>query len=228
MAKINQDNPLVDQLGIQKKQAEEAKKKDTLGQKEFLDLMIAQMQNQNPMEPMDNNQFLGQMAQFSTVTGLSEIKTSFENLSNSLVNNQALTASSLVGRFVMVPADTGYLPEGEGERFFGAVDLEQTVNNVNINVYTDNGQLVKTIAMGNQKEGLVRFGWDGTDQAGNTLPPGNYRIAAEGNIDGEVQAIETMVVAPVDSVTLGRGGGKMQLNVAGLGTMDFDVVREIL
>lgn len=230
MAKIdnNQPNPLIDQLGIKDRQAEEAKKRTSLGQEDFLNLMITELQNQNPMKPMENGEFLGQMAQFSSVQGLAEMQQAFTNLSNSLVSNQALQASSLVGRFVLAPSTTGYLPEGTGERFFGAVELPSSTGNLNINIYTEGGQLVKSIPMGEQQEGVVRFAWDGTSQNGADMPPGVYKVSAEAYIDNDMQAVDTMIVAPVESVTLGRNGQKMMLNVAGLGAMSLDSVREIL
>ena len=118
---ISSNNPLIDQLGIQKKQQEEAKKKGSLGQDEFLKLMVAQLQNQSPMKPQDNGEFLGQMAQFSTVAGLQDMQKTLDNLSNSLVSNQALEASSMVGRFVRVPGESAHLPDGEGDRWSGGV-----------------------------------------------------------------------------------------------------------
>ncbi len=228
MAKIDQNNPLYDQLGIQKRQAEEKKDKDHLGQREFLELMMAQLKHQDPMNPQDNQQFIAQMAQFSTVSGLQDMQQSFESLSNSLVSNQALQASSMVGRFVMVPGDKNYLPEGEGERFFGALELEQSSPDVRVSIYDDKGQIVKTLPLGTQDDGLVRFAWDGTGQQGQMMPAGMYEVRASAVIDGESQALDPMVVAPVESVTLGRNGGKMQLNVAGLGALDMSAVREIL
>lgn len=225
---INNDNPLIQQLGIQDKQAQDNKKRTTLGQEDFLNLMITQLRNQDPMKPTDNGEFIGQMAQFSTVAGQQDMQKSIDNLSNSLVSSQALQASSLVGRFVLAPSDAGYLPEGEGERFFGAADLPSSTNNLTVNILTESGQLVKSIPMGNQNEGMVRFSWDGTNQQGEPMPAGVYKISANAYIDNDSQAVDTLVVAPVESVTLGRGGQKMSLNVSGLGAMDLDSVREIL
>lgn len=225
---INKTNPLIDQLGIGQKQAKEAEKKSSLGQEDFLKILIAQTRNQNPMEPQDNGEFLGQMAQFSTVNGLQKMQESIDNLSNSMMSNQALQASSLVGRFVMIPSDKGFLPEGEGERFFGGVEIPQTATDVTVQIQNSVGQVVKNIKLGNQPEGLQRFGWDGTDDLGAGLPPGDYRIAAIGNIDGKQEAFKTNFVAPVDSVTLGRNGEGMKLNVAGIGSMTMDQVKEIL
>ena len=224
---ISSNNPLIDQLGIGKKQKEAAEKNKSLGQEDFLKLMVAQMQNQNPLEPDGSGEFLGQMAQFSTVSGLQEMQQSLNTLTSSLVSNQALEASSLVGRYVRVPSDVNFLPGGEGERFFGAVELDRSTANLKFEI-VQNGEVVKTIGMGQQAAGTVDFAWDGTNNQGDPMPQGNYNVRAVAIFDGEATSLETMVVAPVESVTLGRNGQQMKLNIAGVGTRAIDAVREIL
>lgn len=225
---ISKNNPLIDQLGIQQKQQEEAKKKSSLGQEDFLKLMVAQLQNQSPMKPQENGEFLGQMAQFSTVAGLQDMQKTLDNLSNSLVSNQALQASSLVGRFVRVPGDTAILPEGEGDRFFGALDLDRSAANIKVEILSPAGEVVKTMGLGNQAEGVVNFSWDGINDKGEMMPPGTYHVRATANMDNKTTSVPTDVVAPVESVTLGRNGEQMKLNVTGLGTLNMDAIREIL
>ncbi len=227
MPKDITNNPFIDQLGLPK-QGEQKKDSNTLAQEQFLELLVAQIENQNPLKPQDNGEFLGQMAQFSTVSGLQQMQKSIDQLNANLMSSQALQASSLVGRLVLVPGNKGYLPEGEGDRFFGAIDVPSSTTGIKVEVTSASGELVKTITLGTQNEGMSRFSWDGTDDRGNPLPAGEYQVAASGYVGGELQALETNIVAPVDSVTLGRNGGKMMLNVAGFGAMDIDSVREIL
>jgi len=225
---ISSNNPLIDQLGIQKKQAAEAKKSGSLGQEDFLKLMLAQMQNQDPMKPSDNGEFLGQMAQFSTVDGLQNMQKSLDTLTNSLVSNQALEASSMVGRFVRVPSETNYLPEGEGERFFGAIELENSTPNLKVEIVSGAGEVIKTIGLNEQSAGMVKFAWDGTNAAGEVMPKGDYTMRATAVTNGEPTAVSTMAIAPVESVTLGRNGEQMKLNILGVGERAMDSVREIM
>ncbi|MDX1811790.1 MAG: flagellar hook assembly protein FlgD [Gammaproteobacteria bacterium] len=225
---ISKNNPLIDQLGIQQKQAEDAKKKSSLGQEDFLKLMVAQLQNQSPLKPQENGEFLGQMAQFSTVSGLQDMKSTLDSLSTSLVSNQALQASSMVGRYVRVPSDSGVLPEGEGDRFFGAVDLQQSVPDLKFEILGPAGDVVKTIGMGTQQEGSVQFAWDGIGNDGNPVPPGEYKIRASATMDGKLTSLDTEIVAPVESVTLGRAGEQMKLNISGVGARSMDQIKEIL
>jgi len=225
---ISSSNPLLDQLSIRGKHNEAANKADSLGQADFLKLMIAQMQNQNPMEPDGSCEFLGQMAQFSTVSGLQEMQKSLNTLTNSLVSNQALEASSMVGRFVRVPSEVNYLPPGEGDRFFGAVDLDRPSSNLNFEIVSSSGEIIKTIGKGQQAAGTVNFSWDGKNTQGNMMPEGEYKMRATGIINGETTSLEVMAVGAVESVTLGRNGEQMKLNIAGVGAVTMDAVREIL
>lgn len=227
--RINNSNPLIDQLGIQKKpKGNPNADANTLAQEDFLKLMVTQIQNQDPLKPQENGDFLGQMAQFSTVKGLQDMQTTMNNLASSLVSNQALQASSMVGRFVRVPGDSAELLQGEGERFFGAAELPQSVPNLKFEIVTPSGEVVKTIGMGQQKEGTVEFAWDGINAKGEPMPPGTYNVRATATIDGKSTSLETMVIAPVSSVTLGRNGEQMSLNISGVGERRIDQVREIL
>jgi len=228
MADKIDNNPLLSQLGIQERQKKDDADRTTLGQEEFFRLMIAQMRNQSPLNPMDNTKFLGELAQFSNLASQQKTQATIERLADSLISSQALQASSLVGRFVLVPGDSGYLPEGEDRFFGGAVDLETATDNLVVDIYSASGQLVRSLPLGRQSAGTVRFTWDGTGTDGNPLPAGNYRIVANARIDGELQAQNTLVVGPVESVTLGRNGQRSQVNVAGSGPVDMNDIREIL
>jgi len=225
---INSNNPLLDQLGIQKKKEASTTDPNGLAQQDFLKLMVAQIQNQSPLKPQENGEFLGQMAQFSTVQGLQDMQKTLDTLSSSIVSNQALQASSMVGRFVRVPGDEGFLPEGEGDRFFGAVELEQTASNVKFEILSPSGEVIKTIGKGQQQAGVVNFAWDGENDKGEMMPEGNYSFRAVANLGGKTQSLETHSIALVESVTLGRSGEQMKLNITGLGERNMASVREIL
>lgn len=201
------------------------KPRNEMGQKEFFDLMVAQLKAQDPLNPMDSNQFLGQVAQFSSVTGIQDMSRSFEALATSLQSSQALQASTLVGRSVLVPGSRGELA-GEGLR--GAVELPQASPQVSVQVTDGVGQTVRQLALGPQQAGLVGFTWDGLSDAGQPAPPGQYTVRAVYDAGEEVLAADTLVVAHVDSVTLGRGGAEPQLNLAGRDPVTLGVVRQIL
>lgn len=225
MADIDTKN-VYSQLGLTNSQETNKKGNDELGQAEFLELMTSQLKFQDPLKPMENGDFLGQMAQFGTVSGINELNSAFNSMSASFQSNQALQASTLVGRKVLAPSDTAYL--AGGKTLSGSIDLTQPANKVIITIKDSAGQLVHRQDLGLQQTGLVDFDWNGLDQTGNQMPAGNYRIAAELHRGTEVSAGETYAVADVESVTLGKAGQDLTLSVTGLGDIGLSQIRKIL
>ena len=197
---------------------------NALGQDQFLNLMVAQLKNQDPTKPMDSSQFLGQMAQFGTVSGIQGLQQSFTQMAGALQSNQALMASSLVGRSVMVPGGIGVLPAGGALN--GSVSLPTSVADLAINITDGSGQLVRRLVLGGQQAGDVRFSWDGLSDAGTPAVPGRYQVTAEAQVDGKAYAADTSVSALVESVSLGGTQG-MLLNLTGLGTVSLGDVKQI-
>lgn len=214
------------QLGLTQSSQAEAKPNDKLGQAEFLELMTAQLKFQDPLQPMENGEFLAQMAQFGTVSGINELNTSFSSLSDSFQSNQALQASTLVGQKVMVPSSAGFLKE-DGNMSI-SVDLEQAASQVIITIKNSAGVLVHREKLGVQQAGLVDFEWDGLDPNGNRMSAGKYQIAAELQQGTQVIAGKTLTVVDVESVTIGIGGKDFTLSVSGLGDVELSQVRKIL
>lgn len=194
-----------------------------LGQEDFLNLMITQLKNQDPFKPLESGEFLGQLAQFGTVSGLAELKSSFESLAGSLVSSQALQAATLVGRSVLVPSARGSLEAQDG--VLGAVDLPQSASAVRVHVRDADGQVVRRLDLGAHEAGLAEFAWDGVTDAGDRAAPGAYAIVAEYRSGTKTIAADTLVAAPVESVVFGGNGLMVQLR--GLGDVPFSSVREI-
>lgn len=201
------------------------KKKKELGQEDFLRLMSAQLQNQDPMKPMENGDFLSQIAQFGTVNGIEGLQKSFESLSGSLYSNQALQASALVGREVLVPGKIGLL-KATGN-LAGVVELPASANAVTLQIKDQAGQLVRSVDLGAQKAGTISFAWDGTNDKGDMAVPGLYSIEATTSVNGKQQALVTAQYAGVESVSVGKGKEGLTLNLAGLGSMEFTKIQEI-
>ena len=214
------------QLGLSSPAETKKRDNDELGQAEFLELMTTQLRFQDPLKPMENGDFLGQMAQFGTVSGINDLNANFNSMSASFQSNQALQASTLVGRRVMVPSQNGYL--ADGAPLVAAVDLEQPANRVVITVQNNAGQLVHRAELGAQSAGLIEYEWNGQDGAGNRLGNGEYRIAAEVHRGDAVSSGNTYTVVDVESVTLGAGGQDLTLSVNGLGDIGMNQVRKIL
>jgi flagellar basal-body rod modification protein FlgD len=200
-----------------------AQKKTDLGQEEFLSLMTTQLKNQDPFKPLESGEFLGQLAQFGTVSGLESLQKSFDSLAGSLVSGQALQAASLVGKSALVESSKAVLAAGGGVD--GAVDLAATTSGLQVEIRDAKGQVVRHLELGAREQGLVRFGWDGLTDNGAPAEAGTYTLAASFQSDGKSTAAPTLVTAPVDSVVFGADG--FTVDVRGLGELPFTSVREI-
>jgi flagellar basal-body rod modification protein FlgD len=219
------DNSVLESLGLSKKPKTTASNTE-MGQDAFLKLVIAQLQNQDPMKPMENGEFLSQLAQFKSVTGIDDLRKSVDSMASSFQSNQALQASSLVGRWVMVASDTGHLWQDAG--MGGAVEVPSSASQVLVSIKDSSGQVIKQIDLGRQEKGTVDFHWDGLDGNGQAYAPGDYDIEATANIGGEYEAIITNTVVPVDSVIMGKAGTDLTVNTVGLGRIKLSDVKQIM
>jgi flagellar basal-body rod modification protein FlgD len=198
----------------------------TLGGTDFITLMLAQLQNQDPTSPVDSNTFLTQLAQLSEVQGITSLNTSFGALSNSLTSNQALQASSLLGHQALVNSSTATI--AAGATVTGAVNVPQSTSQVTLSITDSNGALVSQINLGAQSAGLANFSWNGTTGSGSQAPAGTYTLAATyaGATSGGTAAT-TLVNGTVESVSMGAGSAGLTLNVAGVGSVPFSNVQQI-
>lgn len=199
--------------------------KKSLGQQDFLRLMVAQVQNQDPMQPQPNGEFLSQLAQFSTNDGITRMQDSLQQLASSLQSNQALQASALVGRKVLVGGDK--LSLGSEGDVKAAIDVPPGLSNVRAMLYSSSGELLKTMQLGQPEPGFFQFNWDGTNENNQRMTPGNYRVEVHGTYDGQEKSLKTFTTSNVDSVSLGQNGEGLRLNVAGIGLVSLDQVRQI-
>jgi flagellar basal-body rod modification protein FlgD len=137
-------------------------KDNELGKNEFLKLLVAQMNNQNPLEPQDNTEFIAQLAQFSSVEGIENLNASVDDMVGDLRSSQALQASSMVGRSVIVPNnDLGYLQNGD--LIAGFAELPATTMNLNLQIQSSSGETLETIDLGHHEQGPVSLRWDGAN-----------------------------------------------------------------
>lgn len=203
--------------------ATQSSKKTEIGQQDFLKLMTTQLQAQDPFKPMDSSQFLGQIAQFSQVSGLQELNSAFADLSSSLTANQTLQGASLVGREVLAAGK--YLTLGSSGSVGGAIDLPQS-GWLSVDISDASGQVVRHIDYGSQPAGRGDFAWDGLDDDGNRLPAGSYKFQAQVSTDsGGSVAASTYVLGQVIGVQPTSSG--LQLEVSGIGTLQLSQIERI-
>lgn len=214
-------------LGIAtRREAQPAAAKDELGQQQFLELMIAQFRNQDPFEPMTNGEFLSQLAQFGTVSGIGDLQQSFSALSESIYSDQALQAAGLVGHQVLARTDTGYLTDGGTMN--GAVNLSAGASGVTVEITDMTGQLVRRMDLGARGSGLSQWQWDGLNNEGEVAPAGHYRVSTIVSRGNQIESAQTLIGATIESVTLGRNGQGLTLNIAGQGALRLSEVDRIL
>jgi len=221
MSEINSSNQsltnILDKLGINSAKEKFAPKetKDQLGQEDFLKLMTTQLQNQDPFAPVDNADFIAQMAQFSTVTGITSMDQSIKSISDQLSEMRIASTTQLMGHSVLVPGKYAR-PDKEGI-ISGVVDLPETAGNLNIIFEDSDGQVLHQDALGMQKAGLVGFEWkDLPEEIKSSNSPITIR-AFTGNI-GDTGELSTQVFASVSGTSKTDTG--VMLEVEDYGTID--------
>jgi flagellar basal-body rod modification protein FlgD len=226
MSTITTQDDLFASLGIAAPQSANTPTNDPtdLGLTTFLKLMVTQLNNQDPFKPMENGDFLGQIAQFGSVTGLEKLNQNFESLAASITSGQALQAGGLVGREVLVPVEAGYLVPGQPIR--GRVEIDQNSPQVKARITDIAGQLVRELPLGPATPGSLDFSWDGLDEVGGYAPPGIYNVNIEAVYGDETVDMQTQLFSRVESVNLSDRNG-LTLNLQGLGPVAFNNVKQV-
>jgi flagellar basal-body rod modification protein FlgD len=213
-------------------QADNAKntQKTELNQEDFLRLMVTQLKNQDPFKPLDPSQYVGQLAQFSSVSGLSSMNQQLTNLTNSLRGNQVLDGAGLIGRTVIAPGSNVYLDDvANTDRILpqGMVDVPAGASSVQLIVKDSTGVTVKSQSIDNAR-GMQGFSWDGTQNAGGNAPAGSYKIEVVAKVGNDNVSLGTSVAARVSSVALDPQTGSLVLTTDPLGDVGMSDVERVL
>ena len=204
--------------------ANAASGKTTLGQADFLKLLTAQMSNQDPFNPVDNTQMIAQMAQFSSVAGISQMNTTLSSIATKLGATSSGDAMSYVGKTVLTEGKTAYARGSGG--LAGAVETDGATTDVTVTIADKTGATLKTLSLGPQPAGTASYDWDGTTDAGTAAGDGPFTVTASAANAGTTITSRNLVWAPVQSVSL-PAGGTPSLNVTGLGTVPVSAVRQV-
>jgi len=207
--------------------AKSATGNQSLGKDAFLQLLVTQLKNQNPLSPQDNGAFVAQLAQFSSLEGINTLNDSVNAISSNFSSSQALQASSLVGRSIIIQTDKAMVDTSKS--MTGSVDVTAATGNVSVKITDKDGNVVRTIEMGAQSAGTQSFIWDGKNDKGEVAPAGTYTFnATTKNDKGDAVALTTSLPATVTSVTLSKTGGEMLLNLAGgMGSVKLSQIQTI-
>lgn len=217
---------IFDKLGInQAKQNQELGAKQTLGQEDFLKLMTTQLQNQDPFAPMENGDFIAQMAQFSTVSGIGDVNESLSELAGEYEKARIATAASLLGHSVLLPGNI-VRPDENGE-IHGVLDLPQASSYTTIN-FSDpvTGELIHSQEIGAIPSGLNGFSWTNIP---DELRHRDNKFKIEALVDfGEgAQSLSPSIFAEILSTSAGEtNNGTITIDLADYGTVDVSTVEK--
>jgi flagellar basal-body rod modification protein FlgD len=192
-------------------------------QNQFLTLLVAQLKNQDPLNPVDNAEMTSELAQMSTVSGIEKLNTTLNSLVDSLGDTQAMQASEMIGKTVLVPGSNLTLSSGKA---YGGVELSGDADQVTVSILNSSGKVVQTEDLGAQKAGNVTFSWDGATASGTTATDGAYTFkvtAVQGTSTVTAKALQYGTVS-----ALSRTASGFQLDLGSLGKVAFDDVQQVL
>lgn len=189
----------------------------------FLKLLVAQMRNQDPLNPLDNAQVTTQMAQISTVTGIEKLDGSIGGLRQSLVAAQSLQSAGVIGRQVLATGATLSLGASGGS---AALDLPAAAGRVQVSIATPAGAVLRRLELGALPGGISTFQWDGMTDAGGRAAPGSYVFQVTASDGNRMVAATPLSAGRVSGVSLSNG--TVQLNLENGGDLNVADVRRIL
>jgi flagellar basal-body rod modification protein FlgD len=188
----------------------------------FLKLLVTQMRNQDPLNPMDNAQVTSQMAQLSTVSGINKLNDSLSGLSSLYQSSQTLQASGMIGRYVLAEGSELELKQGVS---VGGIELADPADKVTVTIKDSAGTVLDTMDLGSQKAGVVNFGWDGITKDGVAAADGKYQFSVKAVQGDKNVTAKPLALSTVGSVTLGAQGPIMN---TGLGALSISQIKQIL
>lgn len=193
----------------------------------FYNLLVTQLTNQDPLNPMSNSQLSSQLAQFSVANGVQAIQGSLSSLMGQINQNQGLQAASLIGKSVTTSGNQLIL---SGSTSTGAYDLSSGANAVDVLVQNSAGQTLAVLPQGPQAAGMQSFSWNGADASGNVLPAGTYQFSVQARgTNGQNVSSAPYMTGVVNGVTLGTAGAGPTLELQGQqGSVPFSAIQNII
>ena len=205
---------------------DQAKKtKEDMGKQEFLTLFTAQLQNQNPLEPVKNEAFVAQLAQFSQLEALTNMQGSLDTFVTSMSGERMLNSASLIGKKVAITDSPTQLTSGAN--MDASIDLPMGASGVQISVFDSQGRLVQELTAGPQMPGTTPFTWDGKDAAENPVPSGLYRLTATAVVNGQTTTVPVSTLSTVRAIATNPADGSVSVEVDGGKTMLLTDVKRV-
>jgi len=193
-------------------------------QDRFLKLLVSQLKNQDPLNPMDNAQLTSQLSQISTVTGIEKLNTSMQSLATSFTSAQSLQSAGLIGHTIYTDGNT--LGFNGSTPALGGINLSQSADNLKVNVLGPSGNVVRQIDLGAHQAGLVAFNWDGFSDSGANVAAGSYSFEIKATSGGQTVPAASLMSGQVSSITLGTDGAHAIVN--GIGDVPVGQIKQIM
>ena len=185
---------------------------DELGKDAFLTFFTAQLQNQNPLDPMANEAFVSQLAQFSSLEGIKGMQGSLDNMVSGMRQDQMVAGANLVGKKVQVAG--GHFTGGNGEITQGSINLDRGAESIIFSVYNPTtGELIYRDTQGGKLPGRAELNWNGRDRSGAIVPEGSYMMAASAVVNGKLETVPVTTMADVKSVSWDPNAQQITLEV---------------
>ena len=201
-----------------------SKSSQEMGKQDFLTLFTAQLKNQDPLDPVKNEAFVAQLAQFSQLEALTNMQTSMDNLVKGMTSQQLNTSASLIGH--KVPVADGLAPLQQGGSVDASINLPDGASGVTLTVQDSMGRTVQQLIGGAQNPGTAKLNWDGLDAMGNPAPTGYYKLTATAVVDGKTTAVPVNTMATVQSISV-ASDGSLNLELEGGKTVPYKDVQRL-
>lgn len=233
------NNPALGNLYWEEKEKVADKNNGALTQADFFALLTQQLAYQDPTKPVENDQMIAQMTNFTMADGIGKLNEKFSSFAQSMTSNQALQASSLVGRSVLTKSDQIVFTGDTLSR--GTIELDKPASNLRVMIENDKGELIQSFSVDNPAMGRNSFIWDGSylpsgessaemvdGELSERVKAGTYKIKVEASYsDGTNASIPVNVYSPVGSVSMSNNGNGIMLNLLGLGAVKLGDVLEV-
>jgi flagellar basal-body rod modification protein FlgD len=192
-------------------------------QNRFLKLLVTQLQNQDPLNPLDNGEMTSQLAQLSTVSGIEKLNATLNTLVDSIASSQSMQAAEMIGKSVLVPGTQLALSKGAA---YAGINLAEAADQVTLTISDSSGKVVQTQKLGAHDAGVFDIAWDGMTDAGTTAADGTYKFSVAATQGGDKVTADALQVGMVSALV--RSSSGFLLDLGALGTVDFKDVQQIL
>jgi flagellar basal-body rod modification protein FlgD len=191
-----------------------------------MNLLVAQLQNQDPLNPMDNSQMTAQLAQINTVQGIEQLNSTLQTLMGSYATSQTMQAASLVGHGILSAGNTLALASGSSAG--AGFTLDSAADSATVTITNSAGQVVHTATLSKLSSGINTFAWDGTTDSGTTAPAGNYSFSVKATANGKAVTSSPLKLSIVDGVSGGANSGSGSVLNTSTGTVSWSDVQQVI